>query len=193
MMRDLMTLVEGLLDYKEGDPEPEVGAGDPLTTENAPKILFHGTNPIAAAMIVNQHGIRADNPVDDEDTGAVVCTTSSKTMARNFATEFARLNSPYDVGVVFAIDGVAMVGNTEIVPYHAETAGAFEYEFRIKGDVPRENIKAIKFVGKSARLKSERFLEKMWDDVMDNYEARQFFQTYDTFKAMIQELIRVAS
>ena len=189
MMRKYMTIVESIFDQ---DEEPEVGAGEPCTAETCPPILYHGTNPIAAAMIVNMHGIRADMPVDDDDMGAVVCTTSDSKMARNFATEFARLNSPYDVGVVFAIDGKSMLNSAEIIPYHAETAGEFEYEFRIQGDVPRQAITGIKIVGKKALLRSERFIEKMWDDAMDNYEARQFFQTYSTFKAMVEELLRVA-
>jgi hypothetical protein len=187
-MRDLIKLVEDAQ-----NDEPEVGAGEPVTQETCPAVLYHGTNPIAATMIVNMHGIKADMPVDGDEMGEAVCTTSDKTMARNFATEFARLNSPYDVGVVFVIDGKRMASFETIVPYHAETAGEFEYEYRIMGDVPRECITGIKIVGKKARLTSERFIEKMWDDVMDHYAARQFFQTYDTFKAMVGELLRVAS
>jgi hypothetical protein len=162
-MRDTIRLVEGKFDQ-----EPEHGAGEVVTADTAPKMLYHGTNPVAGAMIMASGKIRADNPVDDDDLGAVVCATSSKTMARNFATEFERMNSSYDVGVVFEIDGSA-AAQIETVPYHAETAGQFEYEFRIKGDIPLSYVTRVFIVGKGARLKDERFLEKMWQ------EARQSF------------------
>jgi hypothetical protein len=159
-MRETMRLVEGLLDNAD---EPKYGAGEIVTTETAPKMLFHGTNPIAAAMIMASGKIRADNPVDDDDLGAVVCATSSKTMGRNFAIEFERLNSSYDVGVVFEIDPRAAV-QIETVPYHAETASQFEYEFRVKGDIPLSYVRRVFIVGKGARLKSERFLENLYED-----------------------------
>ncbi len=182
-MRNFIDIVEALTP----PVEPEVGAGEPLTPETAPKVLYHGTNPIAAAAIVATGEIRADFPVDDDDLGAVVCVTSDKTMGRNFATEFSRFNSQYDVGVVFEIDGRAVATHTETVPYHAETAGAFEFEYRAQDDIPLSMIRRIHIVGRASRLKDERFIEQLWNDATNNGMSR-LFADERAFRVAIAEL-----
>lgn len=182
-MRNFITIVEALT----APENPEVGAGEPLTAETAPKVLYHGTNPIAAAAIVAAGKIEADFPVDDDDLGAVVCVTADKQMGRNFATEFSRFNSQYDVGVVFEIDGRVVAAHAETVPYHAETAGAFEFEYRVQDDIPMAMIRRVHIVGRVSRLKDERFIEQLWKDAVKSGMTR-FFADERAFRVAIAEL-----
>jgi hypothetical protein len=119
MMRQWMTLIEAI-----------------RPASAVPRFFYHGTNMAAACMILRDGMIRADNPVDDDDLGAVVCVTEREEMGRMFAIEFVRLNSEYPVGVVFTLDAAKVLQAFEAVPYDADTAGTEdEAEYRVKGDI----------------------------------------------------------
>lgn len=172
----------------EAHNEPPHGAGDPVTAETAPDILYHGTGPVAAAGILQDSEINANHPVDDDDLGAVVCVTSDHEMGQNFATGFARIQSPYDVGIIFVLDGKAIADEFHTIPYHAETAGAFEYEFRVLGDIPLSMVKDIRIVGDRDLLDEETFIEEMWID-----SARHYFLNFSDFSRAIEALKKAAT
>ena len=190
-MRNWINLTESLARWhNETTEEPDLGAGKPISVEDAPSLLLHGTNFVAAAAILRKGHIEADFPVDDDDLGAVVCVTSSAEMARNFATEFARFNSEYDVGAIFGIDGKKVAEMHEVIPYHAETASEFEYEYRVIGDIPL-SICTYKVVGMKRRLSSARFLEKVWDDMHES-GMRRLFLNQDDFEHWVSVLLNKA-
>lgn len=86
-----------------------------------PKVLYHGTNLIAAATIVKDRALRATEPVDDDGLGAVVCTSSVRKVARMFAVEFVRVNSRLPVGAVFTINARALPADVQAIPHVADT------------------------------------------------------------------------
>lgn len=167
--------------------EPEYGAGEPLTPETAPDVLYHGTNPIAAALIW-KHGIEATEPVDDDDLGAVVCTTSCPDMGQMFAIEFARFNSEYDVGFVFSIDGKQIASHFEALPYHAETASQNEFEIRVRDDIPKSMITGVRIVGDAKLLRKKSFVEQMWWD-MPPHLKQEFRGDRAMFEMAIKALL----
>lgn len=167
------------------------GAGEVLTPETAPDVLYHGTNPIAAALIMKQ-GIEATEPVDDDDLGAVVCTTSCPDIGQMFAIEFARANSDFDVGFVFSIDAKQVVQHAETVPYQAETASFDELEFRVMGDIPRSMITGFKVVGNSSLLRKQSFIEQMWWD-MPPHLKQEFRGDRAMFEMAIKALLDAAA
>lgn len=170
----------------ETDEDPPYGAGEELSKDQIPTILYHGTNPIAAAAILNSGLIEAEYPVDEDGLGQVVCVTSSEEMGRNFATEFVRFNSEYEVGVVFEINGSQI--SDPVIPFHAETAGIFEYEFRVKGNIPL-SICRWKIVGDRDLLVSANFLKQLWNDVSESH-LRNEFSDRKQFYALIKKLIK---
>ena len=155
-----------------------------------PKVLYHGTNMMAAAAIVRDRKLCADNPVDDDDIGAVVCTSSSRKVARMFAIEFERHNSRFPVGAVFIINGRALPEDVEVIPYNADTQGSEdEKEFRVIGDIPFDCVLKVALVGETRKLRSERWLERIWDE---DAEVRRTFGSFASFFNAIKSLISQA-
>lgn len=172
---------------------PIEGAGDAIDPHAAPEILYHGTNPLAAAAILRTGKIKADWPVDgDED--AVVCLTQCPDMGKSFAIEFIRLNSQHDVGFVFEIDGKACVKYLRrIYPYHAESAGIFEFEFRIEDDIPLDFVKNIKIVGDAQLLNgdslaSENMFSELWQSAAE-LRLQHLFQNQQGLWKAVQEVV----
>jgi hypothetical protein len=155
-----------------------------------PKVLYHGTNLIAAAAIVKDRKLRAIEPVDDDGLGSVVCTTSARKVARMFAVEFERVNSRLPVGAIFAINARALPSSIRIIPYLADTQGSVdEREFRIDGDIPYDCIIRIMLVGRTDKLKSEWWLERVYEDEI---EARQTFGSFSNFYHAVSALVSEA-
>jgi hypothetical protein len=154
------------------DASPPIGAGALLEPSGAPAALFHGTNFVSAAAIMLCGTIEAEEPVDGEDLGAVVCTTSDEDMGRSFAIEFVRLNSELPVGAVFRLDGPKVAATQELFPYHAETAGVFEHEYRATGDLTVEgHVLSVTLVGETDLLDEDAFLEDAWHDMPAHQKA----------------------
>jgi len=189
MMRNWIDLFEARLVAPEN---PQHGAGEPLTPETAPAVFYHGTNILAALSIIADGEIEAEEQGDDEeyDPGAVVCVTADRKMGRMFAIEFERFNSSEDVGVVFQINGKALASTTQIVPYHAESAGVYEFEYRVEGNIPMSLVTKATIVGKGAKLKSGRYLEHLWDAAKERRMSN--LMPYQRFIKVLQELITLA-
>ena len=173
-MREIINLVVPLLEAAQARP----------------KVLYHGTNLIAAAAIVSDRDLRAVEPVDDDGMGAVVCTSSARKVARMFAVEFERINSRLPVGAIFTINAMALPDDIRVIPHVADTQGAVdEKEFRVVGDIPYDCITKITLVGQTAKLKSEWWLERVYEE---EREARQTFGSFLRFYRAVQALISEA-
>lgn len=127
-----------------------------------PVRLYHGTNIVSAVRILESRRLSATVPVDGEEP--VVCTTALKAIARCFAVEFARENSSHPVGVIFAIDSSGFARTTDFKSIHAQTASFDEREYRIANDIQLEHVVGVQCVGATKRLRSERYLESLWED-----------------------------
>lgn len=154
------------------DASPPIGAGALLEAAGAPAALFHGTNFVSAAAILRCGTIEAEEPVDGEDLGAVVCLTADEDMGRSFAIEFVRVNSEHPVGAVFRLDGAKVAATQELFPYHAETAGVFEYEYRATGDLTVDgHVISVALVGDVDLLDGDAFLEDAWHEMPTHQKA----------------------
>ena len=186
-----MIIIEGLV----APENPTEGAGEPINQENAPARVYHGTNPIAAAAIWKMGKISPDYPVDGN--APVVCVTECPDMGSCFAYEFARFNSEFDMGFVFEIDSKAVAKTHKMYPYHAETAGAFEFEYRIEGEIDRGQIRGVRLVGEPDRLlyalagRDDDFVDDLWDAAED-FHLTQFFGSADGLVKALKELAKIA-
>lgn len=172
--RDIATsLAEALV----APENPIEGAGEVVDAHTAPSVVYHGTNPIAAAAILRSGKFEATHAVDSD--GPVVCVTACPDMGQCFAIEFVRLNSEHDVGFVFALDGKAIADKLTMYPYHAETAGAYEFEYRVEGDIPLSAITGVRMVGDTRLITAddgatEMFFEELWEETP--YHLRHHFE-----------------
>lgn len=144
-----------------------MGARRPVS--EVPRVFYHGTNMAAACMILRDGKIRADNPVDDDDLGAVVCVTERERVGRMFAVEFVRTNSEYALGVVFTLDATKVLQDIEAIPYDADTSGTEnEAEYRVMGDIPlKPYCIGIRLVGDLNELRSQnRTMDRRTGEVM---------------------------
>jgi hypothetical protein len=163
--------------------------------DEIPQFFYHGTNPLAATMIFQSGCIDADNPVDDDDLGAVVCVTSEFNIGRMFAIEFERCNSQFDVGFVFELDAAKVMESFEAFPYEAETASIDEKEYRIDGDIPlRPYCTGIKIVGDKSLLTNKKYLQQMHKSGCKNFfQFGQRFGDFDDFLGALKRLCTAAS
>lgn len=132
------------------------------SVSSLPKRLYHGTNIVSAVRILESQRLSATVPVDGEEP--VVCTTALKAIARCFAVEFLRENSSHEVGVIFAIDSSRFASETGYENVQTETASFDEKEWRIADDIQLSDVVGVQCVGATKRLKSERYLESLWED-----------------------------
>ena len=167
-----------------------------------PRFFYHGTNMAAACMILRDGKIRADNPVDDDDLGAVVCVTEREEVGRMFAVEFVRTNSEYPVGVVFTLDAAKVLHDIEAIPYEADTAGTEnEAEHRVKGDIPlKPYCVGIRLVGDLGELRMQtRTMDRETGEMMTLKERifndwqRYFPGGWGEFRRLWARLMRRAS
>jgi hypothetical protein len=170
----------------------EHGAGDLVSPQDAPVALYHGTNFISAAAIVKCGRFEAEDPVDGEELGAVVCFTSDEEMGRNFAIEFVRINSDHPVGAVFQLHGSKIAQTQELYPYHAETAGVFEFEYRATGDIPvKDIVVSVNLVGEVDLLDLDRFIDDAWEGMP--YHQRGWFGSLGAFYLAVEKLMNLAN
>jgi hypothetical protein len=173
------------------DASPPIGVGPLTEPSKAPSALFHGTNFISAAAIVLTDEIEAEEPVDGEELGAVVCLTSDQEMGRNFAIEFVRVNSDHPVGAVFRLDGAKVAGTQDLFPYHAETAGVFESEYRATGSLDlRKHLLGVTLVGDVDLLDRDSFLDETWDEMPAH--QKDWFLDLDGFRTAVEALMTLA-
>ena len=159
-----------------------------VEAERTPRFFYHGTNIAAACMIMRDDAIKADNPVDDADMGAVVCVTGRKSIARLFAVEFARVNSEYPVGVIFTLDARKILTDLRGIRHSAETQGSEEEaEYRIQGNLPiKQYCLKINLVGKTRKIQSRTLMNEIYDD------WSQYFNGRDHFFMLRQKLLQAA-
>ena len=170
------------------EPSPPLGAGAIVTPDAAPTVLFHGTNFVSAAAILRSGAIDAEQPVDGEELGDAVCLTSDENMGHSFAIEFLRINSEHPVGAVFSLDGAKVAETQDLFPYHAETAGVFEHEYRATGDLTVEgHVIGVAIVGEVHLLDEDSFLHHVWDG-MPSYQ-RTWFENMDGFRKAVGTLM----
>jgi hypothetical protein len=179
-MREIMKLLEA------SGNEGETAAPTPAT-------LYHGTGPATAAMIVKSGVLRATEPVDDDGHGPTVSATSSEKVGHDFACEYARMASPYDVGFIFRINGT-LVGETceVLAEYEAETASSDEEEYRIKSDLPlKRYVTGLRPTGDIEQLRDSRFRRQMYDEACDDvYDFRRAFPTFASFSSVLTKMCR---
>lgn len=166
-------------------------AAEAETKPASPGVLYHGTGPATAAMIVASGVIKATEPVDDEH-GRCVCTSASQQVAHDFACEYARLASPYDVGFIFTLNGSLIAQTCEVVGYEAETASSDEQEFRVLDDLPLKRfVTGLQATGDVALLSSASFRKKVYEEACDDvYDFRRTFPTYRDFSAVLSKMMR---
>jgi hypothetical protein len=165
-----------------------------------PKLFYHGTNMAAGCMIIRDGSIKATNPVDDDDLGAVVCVTELSEMGHNFAVEFVRTNSEYPVGVVFTLNAEKILRDFNAVPYEAETASDFEGEYRVQADIPLKGYcLGIRLVGDLDELRSQvRSMDRRTGEMQTLKERifndwRQYFTSWSQFNNLWTRLLRRAT
>ena len=179
-MRQWMNLVETMLPP----------AAEAETKAETPAVLYHGTGPATAAMIVASGLIIATEPVDDEH-GPCVCTSASRKVAHDFACEYVRMASPYDVGFIFTLNGTLIAQTCEVVSYEAETASSDEQEFRILDDLTVSRVvTGIQATGDVALLADRSFLRKVYDEASGGDEFQRLFPTYQSFSAVLSKMLR---
>lgn len=101
-----------------------------------PEFFYHGTNLVSAASILNSNCIETSEQDEHRDGNheSVSLTTDAK-LGRDFAIEYVRWNSSLSVGAVFKLDAKKLMADHECIPFEAETAGQYEYEYRLWGNI----------------------------------------------------------
>ena len=158
--------------------------------EKKPKVLYHGANLFTSSAIMRDRRLRADQPLDDDGLGAVVCTSSSRKVARMFAVEFERHNSRLPVGAIFVINAISLPKTVQMISHSADTQGTEnEREFRVTGDIPFDCVLGAVLVGETRKLRSERWLEVAYNE---DEEARRLFWSFDDFYHAVSSLVTYA-
>lgn len=167
------------------------GVSTPVTSENAPAFLYHGTNPVAASMIFKDNCLEADEPSDEDGLGAVVCTSSSEEVAKMFAVEFDRFNSRFPVGFIFTLDGKAVMSNHEAVHHVADTASIDEAEYRVMDDIYplSKYMVQVNIVGDASLLNNKRFLREMFESARRSVSVQAAFYNFDDFATAMKNLL----
>lgn len=117
-----------------------------------PHVLYHGTTPYNAALIVLSGVIEMNESRDDDDHDNMsVCTTEQKDVAEWFYDVVRAIDQPF--GFVFHIDTSKIMDHMR--PFEAETAGKPEYEWRVYGDILLSHVTKITLAGYKGTTKRE--------------------------------------
>lgn len=122
-------------------------------TPELPPVLYHGTTPYNAALIVLSGHIEANESRDDDDHDNMsVCTTERSDVAEWFYDVVRAVDQPF--GFVFHIDTSKIKDHMR--PFEAETAGKPEYEWRVYGAeearLPARLLTAQQMIGSFGRM-----------------------------------------
>ena len=120
-------------------------------TPELPPVLYHGTTPYNAALIVLSGHIEQNESRDDDDHSEYsVCTTERADVAEWFYDVVRAVDQPF--GFVFHIDTSKIKDHMR--PFEAETAGKPEYEWRVYGDIPLSAVTKITLAGYEGTTKA---------------------------------------
>lgn len=154
-----------------------------------PEFFYHGTNIVAAASILRGNRIEAaEQDEHHEGNHHSVSLTTDPEKGADFAIGYVRWNSEMEVGVVFKLDAKAIMQNQYCVPFEAETAGVYEYEYRTWGDISPLSKYLIDYevVGDLASIMGDSYRDP--DDDEDDFEGsdsgfdrREMMAAYDNY------------
>jgi hypothetical protein len=159
--------------------------------ENAqklPPVLYHGTTPYNAALIVLTGQIDENESRDEDDHHDYsVSTTEREDVAAWFYDVARAVDQPF--GFVFHIDTSKIAHHMR--PFKAETASQDEYEWRVYGDIPLSAVFKITLAGYKGMSRSDMrlYVKEMEHDYP--YPQHRFDED-DIVKA-IMALIKRAS
>jgi hypothetical protein len=109
-----------------------------------PPVLYHGTTPYNAALIVISGHIEANESRDEDDYHDYsVCTTERADVAEWFYDVARAVDQPF--GFVFHIDTSKIADHMR--PFKGETASQNEYEWRVYGSIPLSAVFQITLAG----------------------------------------------
>lgn len=185
-MRDWINLFENWHD-KDDDGEYIIGSSMKVERDNCPPKFYHGTNIISAVAIFRDGYVEATEQDDDDEY--VVCLTSEHGLGVDFAVEYVRLNSELETGAVFTFDGPRVAGELGVYPFHAETAGVFEHEFRVEGDLSLDYCTGIEIVGRGFGLDNYDYMEDLYESAYEGSHHRPF-ASFDQFFTKLQEMLK---
>lgn len=167
-MRNLITLIENAKD-------------------DLPPVLYHGTTPYNAALIVLSGKIDENESRDDDDHHDYsVCTTERADVAEWFYDVSRAVDQPF--GFVFHIDTSKIAHHMR--PFEGETAGQPEYEWRVYGDIPLLAVTKITIAGYNGTTKSD--MRDYVDEMERDYRYQHHFDKIKIVNTII-DLIKKAS
>jgi hypothetical protein len=141
--------LRGAVSEDASEDEPEV-----------PPVLYHGTTPYNAALIVLSGKIEQNESRDEDDHNDYsVCTTEREDVAEWFYDVARAVDQPF--GFVFHIDTANI--SDHMRPFEGETASQDEYEWRVYGDIPASAITKVTLAGYEPMSKGEirKYVEQM--------------------------------
>lgn len=142
-----------------------------------PPVLYHGTTPYNAALIMLSGHIEANESRDEDDYDNMsVCTTERSDVAEWFYDVARAVDQPF--GFVFHIDTSKI--RDHMRPFEAETAGQPEYEWRVYGDISTSNVIKITLAGYNGITK---------DQIRDYVETMERKYSYE-HKSEIYEICK---
>lgn len=161
-----------------------------------PLFFYHGTNIVAAASILHANCIEASEQDEhrDDNYHSVSLTTDAK-LGRDFAIEYVRWNSELEVGVVFKLDAKKLMADHECIPFEAETAGQYEYEYRMWDDVQplSKYLLGFEVVGDVDSLRDHddpRELDRALMMSLYSDYGRNYFHDVDDMEAAILAVLK---
>lgn len=161
-----------------------------------PEFFYHGTNIVAAASILKDNTIEAfEQDEHHEGNHHSVSLTTDADKGRDFAIEYVRTNSALAVGAVFKLDADLILDRYHCVPFEAQTAGEFEYEYRLWDNIwPLKNFLIdFEVVGDRSSLMDEDDPEELDRPTMlelfDVY-GRHHFYTVDEMEDAIRNVLQ---
>lgn len=170
-MRELINIVENAQDE----------------TPPVPPVLYHGTTPYNAALIVLSGVIEQNESRDDDDHDTYsVCTTERADVAEWFYDVARSVDQPF--GFVFHIDTSKI--RDHMRPFEAETAGQAEYEWRVYGDILLTAVTKITLAGYQGTTKA--LMREYVDDMERRYPYEHRFDEDDIVKAIMALIKRAA-
>lgn len=160
------------------------------TDTDIPPVLYHGTTPYNAALIMLSGKIEQNESRDEDDHNDYsVCTTEREDVAEWFYDVARAVDQPF--GFVFHIDTNQIADHMRA--FESETAGQDEYEWRVYGDIPISAVTKITLAGYQGATKSEigKYVDQMEREY--RYYGSSVNAGSDQIVATIMSLIKKAS